>query len=168
VLNEEAGGKQTPGFEITEQRQQVGNAANTGLMTPTIKGLNQYRTGKIGPLAGWNRSHCWSSAQPSSLNTITYELTGARRASDLNDGCGRHLTTENKMCVIVMVGDIECSTKAELRNAIGIEPERRKKDYKTFEDGDCLCPCDLEKTAKRANMTLSGYSWDMQILTANV
>lgn len=50
VLNEEAGGKQTPGFKITEQRQQVGNAANAGLMTPKIKGLNQHRTGK---LASW-------------------------------------------------------------------------------------------------------------------
>ncbi|OGO33093.1 MAG: hypothetical protein A2Z03_02175 [Chloroflexi bacterium RBG_16_56_8] len=67
-----------------------------------------------------------------------------------------------------MVGNIECGTKAALRSAIGIEPERRKKDYKTFEDGDCLCPCDLEKTANLANMTLSGDSWDMQILTPNV
>lgn len=71
------------------------------------------------------------------------------------------------MCVIVMVGDIECSTKAELRDAIGVEPERRKKDYKIFEDGDCLCPCDLEKTAKMANMKLGGDSWDMQTMTPN-
>ncbi|UOF78823.1 hypothetical protein [Caudoviricetes sp.] len=73
----ETGGKQTPGLKTTEQRQQVGNAANTGLMTPKIKGLNQYRTGKGGTLAGWSRSHCWSSDQLSTHERPNVQAEGS-------------------------------------------------------------------------------------------
>lgn len=76
VLMEEAGGKQTPGLKITEQSQQVGNSANAGLMTPNAKGLNQHRTGKGGTLAGWSRSHYWSSAQSSSHEHPNVEVRG--------------------------------------------------------------------------------------------
>lgn len=46
-----------------------------------------------------------------------------------------------------------CETKAELREAIGAEPMMSNR-YKTFEDGDCLCPCDMKATAKVAGFVL--------------
>lgn len=70
------------------------------------------------------------------------------------------------MCVIVKVGNAECGTKLELRNALGIEPKQRKEAAsQLFEDGDCLCSCDLEETARLASMKLSGEYWDMQTMT---
>jgi hypothetical protein len=71
------------------------------------------------------------------------------------------------MCVIVVVRGKECDTKAQLRDALGIEPIK-SSIHKIFDDGDCLCPCDLEATAKKADMRLSGDSWDMQTMTPNV
>lgn len=46
-----------------------------------------------------------------------------------------------------------CETKAELREAIGAEPAKSKQ-YKTWDDGDCLCPCDMKATAKAAGFVL--------------
>ncbi len=46
-----------------------------------------------------------------------------------------------------------CETKAELREAIGAEPVKNKQ-YKTWDDGDCLCPCDMKATAKAAGFVL--------------
>ena len=71
------------------------------------------------------------------------------------------------MCVVVKVNGVECETKAELRNALGVEPITRE-GYQRFEDGDCLCPCNLGATAKLANMTLAGDQWDEQTMTSNV
>ncbi len=46
-----------------------------------------------------------------------------------------------------------CETKAELREAIGAEPTM-EKDYATWNDGDCLCPCNLHETANAAGFEL--------------
>lgn len=46
-----------------------------------------------------------------------------------------------------------CETKAELREAIGAEPTKNKQ-YKKWDDGDCLCPCDIKATAKAAGFVL--------------
>ncbi len=62
------------------------------------------------------------------------------------------------MCNIVEVFRADskkrfCETKAELREAIGSEP-MKSKQYKTWDDGDCLCPCDMKATAKAAGFVL--------------
>ncbi len=58
-----------------------------------------------------------------------------------------------------------CETKAELRDAIGSEP-MKSKQYKTWDDGDCLCPCDMKATAKAAGFVLRNTGGMEYLMTA--
>jgi len=59
------------------------------------------------------------------------------------------------MCVEIKVGDKFATTKAELAKLIGVTPLLDTVWYaEPFAEDGCLCPCDLEATAKAANMTL--------------
>ena len=58
-----------------------------------------------------------------------------------------------------------CETKAELREAIGAEPVKNKH-YKTWDDSDCLCPCDMKATAKVAGFGLHQAGGMEYLMTA--
>ncbi len=59
------------------------------------------------------------------------------------------------MCVEIKVGDSVATTKGELAKLIGVTPLLDTVFYaEPFADDYCLCPCDLEATAKTARMTL--------------
>lgn len=58
-----------------------------------------------------------------------------------------------------------CETKEELRKAIGAEPVKDKR-YKAWNDGDCLCPCDMKATAESAGFVLRKIGVMEYLMTA--
>jgi hypothetical protein len=64
------------------------------------------------------------------------------------------------MCVEVVIrrrdGSVTvASRKEELRDALGVDPVVDGIEYAGWEwnDDECLCPCDIEATAKEAGMS---------------
>lgn len=67
------------------------------------------------------------------------------------------------MCVTVAVKKgantfCDADTKRGLADVLGIEPVQIG-EYTKWDDGDCLCPCDIEKTAEAAGYSVSP-GWD--------
>lgn len=73
------------------------------------------------------------------------------------------------MCAEVYVllphGEVEATTRAQLRDALGAEPVRAANYHCEWPDDGCLCPCDLAATARAAGMTLgeivAGAAYEM-------
>lgn len=75
------------------------------------------------------------------------------------------------MCTTVYItrpgtNDIEINSLGELRDSLGVAPVILP-GYPVLPESSCLCPCDIDATAKLAGYSVRGDSWDALILTAN-